>query len=111
MVPLTVPAQTSHFEKSSSKLKGIIMNLLLKIFIPLSAAWSLSIEAASLVDELEIRRRLCAKAVCESHWNQVTLLSCNDNSRYEPGKDSVFGSYIVSGYSCLCPCNFPKFYK
>lgn len=111
MESITGPGQKNHFKKSDSKQKGIIMNLLLGIFIPLSAAWSLSINAASLVDESEVRRRLCAKAVCESHWNQFSLLSCNNNIQHEPGKDFVFGSYIVGGYSCLCPCNFPKFYK
>ena len=73
---------------------------------------SFSGRAAFLMDDTEIAEKLCPKDLCLNHWNNVTIMMCNNTTGREPaGKDYVFGSYIIGQTSCLCPCNFPKFYK
>jgi len=68
--------------------------------------------AAFLVDDAVIVGQLCPKDLCMNHWNNVTLMMCNNSTGHEPAdKDYVYGSYIIGQTSCLCPCNFLKFYK
>jgi hypothetical protein len=69
--------------------------------------------AAALVDDAQITQRLCPMILCQSHWNEATLLICDGAStgHESVGKDYVFGTYIIGQTMCLCPCNFIKFYK
>lgn len=67
--------------------------------------------ATFLVDDAEIARRLCPRPRCEARWNDVTLLMCSNATGYTPGKDYVWDSINLSHDTCLCPCNWPKFYK
>lgn len=73
---------------------------------------SIQSRATFLVDDTEIVRQLCPKDLCMNRWNNVTIMMCNNTTGHEPaGKDYVYGSYIIGQRSCLCPCNFIKFYK
>lgn len=65
------------------------------------------------VDDTIISRALCPIVTCHNHWNQTSMMMCNDplNTVQTPGKDFVFGTYLFGGAWCLCPCNFGKFYN
>jgi hypothetical protein len=88
------------------------MNLKLLVLNSLIFAMTLQAYAASSVRTEEIVTRLCPKVLCQSQWSDINRMSCNSPvTTYGPGEDLVFGSFVQGRESCLCPCNFPKFYR
>jgi hypothetical protein len=89
--------------------------MILNIGIAAALLTSIQGRATFLYDDAVIVQKLCPKDVCLNHWNNTTILMCEGPAlplaQKPAGEDYVFDSFIVGSKSCLCPCDFIKFYK
>lgn len=89
------------------------LNLMFQCLL-FSLTMSILAHAAYVKDDNEIRARLCPRMTCASHYPNEGLHSCDvplPLVTIPQGQDFVFGIYRNGEVSCLCPCNFSKFYQ
>lgn len=67
--------------------------------------------ALAQTSETTIRDNLCTRSLCEQRWSDAYLRMCSMSTNPEPGKDFVWDTFVKGKFACVCPCNWPKYFR